>query len=49
MTNDLTDNLTIRCSPEDLEIIDYLRGDNSRGRLLRMLVREAYEEALVCV
>ena len=43
--NELTENLTIRCSPADLEIIDWLRGEHSRGWLLRSLVREAALEA----
>ena len=43
--SDLTETLTIRCTPADLEIMDWLRGDCSRGWLLRSLVREAGEEA----
>ncbi len=46
MTTDLTETLTIRCTPADLETIDRLRGDRSRGELLRTLIREA--EAARC-
>lgn len=45
---DLTETLTIRCSSADLEIMDWLRGDCSRGELLRALVRVAGEEAALC-
>ncbi len=46
--NDLSENLTIRCSPADLETIDRLRRDRSRGALPRMLVRRAGWEAAPC-
>jgi len=46
--NDLTENLTIRCSPADLEIIDRQRASRSRGAFVRMLVRQADKEALSC-
>jgi hypothetical protein len=46
--DDLTENLTIRCSAADLEIIDRLREDRSRSALLRILVRKAGREAAAC-
>ena len=46
--DDLTENLTIRCSTADLEIIDRLRADRSRSALLRILVRKAGREAPPC-
>lgn len=38
---DLTENLTIRCSPADLEIIERLRANRSRGALVCALLRRA--------
>ncbi|MEN6518622.1 MAG: ribbon-helix-helix protein, CopG family [Methanospirillum sp.] len=50
MTRNLTGNLTIRCSPADLETVDRLRGDRrSRGELLRTLIREAGDVQSVTV
>ena len=46
--NDLTENLTIRCSRADLEIIDRLRENRSRGALLRTLIHQADREAASC-
>jgi hypothetical protein len=46
--NDLSEMLTIRCSPADRETIDRLREDRSRGAFLRMLVRRADAEAAPC-
>lgn len=39
--SNLTETLTIRCSPADLEIIDRLRGTRGRGALVRALLRRA--------
>jgi hypothetical protein len=38
---DLTENLTIRCSPVDGEIIDRLRATRNRSAILRSPVRTA--------
>jgi hypothetical protein len=43
--SDLTENLTIRCSPVDLEIIERLRQDRSRSALLRTLLRRAAQHS----
>ncbi|MEN6518847.1 MAG: hypothetical protein ABFC38_11840 [Methanospirillum sp.] len=43
-----TENLTIRCSAADLEIIDRLRSARSRGALLRTLIQQADREAPTC-
>ncbi len=45
---DLTENLTIRCSPADLEIIERLRANRSRGALLRSMIRQADREVPAC-
>ena len=39
--DDLTVNLTVRCSMADPEIIDRLRANRSRTAFLRSLLREA--------
>ena len=39
--SNLTETLTIRCLPADLEIIDRLRGARGRGALVRALLRRA--------
>ena len=39
--DDLTVNLTVRCSAADIEIIDRLRANRGRAPFLRPLLREA--------
>ena len=46
--HELTVILTIRCSPADLETLDRLREDRSRGAFLRRLLRQAGKEGAPC-